>query len=80
MSHSRCASSTILGNLFVDLTPSLLTHISADMGFGASGVSSPENLSSLLEEFSAGMAQYHRIGFIFLLFRKKVFNLKVLMI
>ena len=58
MSHSRCASSTILGNLFVDLTPSLLTHISADMGFGASGVSSPENLSSLLEEFTAGMAHY----------------------
>jgi len=26
------------------------------MGFGASGVSSPENLSSLLEEFTAGMA------------------------
>ena len=28
------------------------------MGFGANGVNSSENLSSLLEEFTAGMALY----------------------
>ncbi len=33
-----------------------LTYIKTDMSFGADGVNSLENLSSLLEEFTAGMA------------------------
>ena len=58
MSHSRSASSTILGIFLVILPHSLLIHITGDMNFGGNGVNSSKNISSLLEEFTAGMAHY----------------------
>lgn len=65
MSHSCCASSTILGDLFSDFPPLPLAHISGDMSFGANGGKSSENLSRLLEEFTAGMALYESSLYIF---------------